>query len=71
MNGVAVLSEDAGPWPGDRVVTYVYVDGALARTAAALEPLLRQRWATGAVRPELAAPLRPMVADEVWPLARV
>jgi hypothetical protein len=53
--------------PGDRVITYLYLDAAVARTAAALAPLLRRRWESGAVRPELVAPLRSMVAHEAWP----
>ena len=55
--------------PGQRFVTVVYVDDDLLSTARALEPLLRSRWDSGAVTPELAAPFRSMVTYEAWPEA--
>jgi hypothetical protein len=56
------------PWdPGDRIVTVVYLDDDITATAERLEPLLRARWSTGAVAPELAGPFRSMVTHEAWP----
>jgi hypothetical protein len=47
--------------------TVVYCDDDPLAVAAALTPLLEQRWATGAVRPLFAGPLRTMVQWEAWP----
>lgn len=47
-------------------VTVVYLDGDPVATAAELAPLIEQRWATGAVRPLFAGPLRSMVEWEAW-----
>ncbi len=53
--------------PGPRVVTVVYLDGELTTTAASLEPLVRSRWASGAVVGQLAGPFRSMVTYAAWP----
>jgi hypothetical protein len=56
------------PWdPGGSLVTLVYLDGDLGETAARLEPLLRARWAGGAVAPRLAGPFASPVAFDAWP----
>jgi hypothetical protein len=48
-------------------VTVVYLDGDPLATAAALTPLVEQRWSSGAVRPLFAGPLRSMVRWDAWP----
>jgi hypothetical protein len=53
--------------PGLRFVTVVYVDDDPLATLAAVEPLVRARWTSGAVAAELAAPFRSMVSYEAWP----
>lgn len=53
--------------PGDRIVTVVYLDDDVAASCDRLEPLVRSRWSTGAVAPELAGPFRSMVTHEAWP----
>jgi hypothetical protein len=53
--------------PGGRLITVVYVDGAVTDAAARLEPLVRSRWASGAVAGQLAGPFRSMVAHTAWP----
>lgn len=50
-----------------QVVTVVYLDAEPLRTAAALRPLIEQRWTTGAVRPVFAGPLRTMTRWDAWP----
>jgi hypothetical protein len=56
------------PWdPGGRAVTLVYLDGDVAATSSRLEPLVRQRWGDGVVRPQLAGPFRSPVTYEAWP----
>lgn len=50
-----------------QVVTVIYLEADPLGTAAALQPLIEQRWASGAVRPLFAGPLRSMVQWEVWP----
>jgi hypothetical protein len=56
------------PWdPGDRIITVVYLDDDVAATSDRLEPLVRTRWTSGAVTPELAGPFRSMVTYEAWP----
>ena len=53
--------------PGNRYVTVVYVDDDVAATTARLGDLLRERWASGVLVPELAGPFRSMVTYEAWP----
>jgi hypothetical protein len=53
----------------DVVVTVVYLDEDPLATSRALAPLVEQRWASGAVRPRFAGPLRTMVEWEAWPSA--
>ncbi|MBV8957215.1 MAG: hypothetical protein JO054_01785 [Actinobacteria bacterium] len=50
----------------DSYVTVIYVDAEPLATAKALAPLIEQRWATGAVRPLFAGPLRSMIDWEAW-----
>ena len=50
-----------------RYVTVVYLDEDPLATAKALTPMIEQRWATGAVRPLFAGPLRSMVHWDAWP----
>ena len=52
--------------PGDRFVTVVHLDDALAPTAERLGPLVRSRWRDGIVSPDLAGPFRAMVRHEAW-----
>jgi hypothetical protein len=55
------------PAQGDELyVTVVYLDGEPLATAKALAPFVEQRWATGAVKPLFAGPLRSMVDWEAW-----
>jgi hypothetical protein len=49
-----------------QLVTVIYLDGDPLKTTAALRPLIESRWASGAVRPTYAAPLRTMVSWEAW-----
>jgi len=51
----------------DVYVTVVYLDGDPLATAKALAPLVEQRWATGAVKPLFAGPLRTMMTWDAWP----
>lgn len=53
--------------PGRRVVTVLYLDGAVEPTAARLEPAVRSRWTSGAVRGQLAGPFHSMVSHAAWP----
>jgi hypothetical protein len=53
--------------PGERYVTVVYLDDDVAATTGRIEDLLRSRWDSGAVVPELAGPFRSMVSYEAWP----
>jgi len=53
--------------PGQRIVTLLYLDGAVEPTSARLEPAVRSRWASGAVTAQLAGPFRSMVTHEAWP----
>jgi hypothetical protein len=54
-------------WAGERhFVTVIYLDEDPIETTARLAPLIEQRWASGEVRPILAAPLRSMIAWEAW-----
>jgi hypothetical protein len=50
-----------------RYVTVVYLDDDPLVVVKALTPLLDSRWASGAVRPLYAAPLRSMVRWDAWP----
>jgi hypothetical protein len=69
----AGLYRGAGPWSipapaagPDVVFTIVYLDADPLATSAALAPVAEQRWASGAVRPLFAGPLRSMVEWEAW-----
>ena len=53
--------------PGPRFITIIYVDDDLVATTAALDPLLRIRWTSGTVEPELVGPFRSMLSYEAWP----
>ncbi len=46
--------------------TVVYLDDDPLAVTAALRPVLEQRWASPAVRPQFAGPLRTMTAWEAW-----
>ena len=58
-------------WPGWRrdaqYITVVYLDDDPLAVTKALAPLLERRWASGAVRPVFAGPLRTMTSWEAWP----
>lgn len=67
------LGEDQGrrygmpSWdPGDRFVTVVHLDDAVAPTTERLDPVLRTRWRDGIVSPDLAGPFRSMVSFDAW-----
>lgn len=47
--------------------TVVYLDDDVAATSTAIAPALEERWASGAVRPLFAGPLRSMIQWEAWP----
>ena len=47
--------------------TVVYLDEDPLDTAAALTPMVQERWASGAVRPLFAGPLRSMIRWDAWP----
>lgn len=51
----------------EQYVTVVYLDADPLATAAALRPVVEQRWASAAVRPLFAGPLRTMVSWDAWP----
>jgi hypothetical protein len=53
--------------PGGRIITVAYLDDDVVEVADRLEPLVRSRWASGAVTGQLAGPLRSMVAYAAWP----
>lgn len=48
-------------------ITVVYLDENPLTTTKTLTPLIEQRWASGAVRPLFAGPLRTMIQWEAWP----
>jgi hypothetical protein len=50
----------------DVYATVVYLDDDPLATTKVLTPLVEQRWATGAVRPLFAGPLRSMVEWDAW-----
>jgi len=50
-----------------RYVTVVYLDEDPLAVAKSLTPLVEHRWASGAVRPLFAGPLRSMVRWDAWP----
>lgn len=50
-----------------RYVTVVYLDEDPIATTKALTPMIEERWATRAVRPLFAGPLRSMVHWDAWP----
>jgi hypothetical protein len=47
--------------------TVVFLDEDPSATSLALAPLIEQRWASGAVRPLFAGPLRTMMQWDAWP----
>ena len=70
----AWLYGDASEWVlperargGPQYVTVVYLDDDPLAVTKALTPLVEQRWASGAVRPLFAGPLRTMIHWEAWP----
>lgn len=54
-------------WQDAHYVTVVYLDEDPERSARNLAPVVEQRWASGAVTPTFAGPLRSMVRWDVWP----
>lgn len=48
-------------------VTVVYLDEDPLDTVTSLAPVIEQRWASGAVRPLFAGPLRTMIHWDAWP----
>ena len=46
--------------------TVIYLDDDPLAVTKVLRPLIEQRWATGAVRPVYAGPLRTMIQWDVW-----
>jgi hypothetical protein len=48
-------------------VTVVYLDEDPVKSVGKLGPLLKQRWASGGVKPLFAGPLRSMVRWDAWP----
>jgi hypothetical protein len=69
----AWLYGDASTWKlhpaakGDpQYTTVVYLDDNPLTTAKSLQPLIEERWASGAVRPLFAGPLRTMIDWEAW-----
>jgi hypothetical protein len=48
-------------------ITVVYLDQDPVRMTNTLAPLIEQRWASGAVRPLFAGPLRTMTKWDAWP----
>ncbi len=53
--------------PRGRLITVVYLDDDVVATSARLDPLVRARWATGAMEGVLAGPFRSMVTNLAWP----
>ncbi len=47
--------------------TVVYLDDDPLTVSAALAPVLRERWVSGAVRPLFAGPMRTMMQWDAWP----
>jgi hypothetical protein len=47
--------------------TVVFLDADPIETSTALAPLIEQRWASRAVRPIFAGPLRTMIDWDIWP----
>jgi len=47
--------------------TVIYLDDDPLTTTKVLAPMVEERWATGAVRPQFAGPLRTMIQWEAWP----
>jgi hypothetical protein len=47
--------------------TVVYLDEDPLATTKSLAPIVEQRWASGAVKPMFAGPLRTMVRWDAWP----
>ncbi len=47
-------------------ITVIYLDDDPLATTKTLAPLVEQRWASGAVRPLFAGPLRTMIQWEAW-----
>ena len=47
-------------------ITVIYLDDDPLATTKALAPLVEERWASGAVRPLFAGPLRTMTKWEAW-----
>jgi hypothetical protein len=52
---------------GPEFVTVVYLDADPPETTDAVAAVVKGRWATGAVRPLYAGPLRTMMQWDVWP----
>lgn len=51
-------------------MTVVYLDEDPVTTTKLLTPTVEQRWASGAVRPLFAGPLRSMIQWDAWPIDR-
>ncbi|WP_428343098.1 hypothetical protein [Mycobacterium sp.] len=57
----------AATWhTGPQYITVLYLDDDPLKATASLASLIEQRWASGAVRPLYAGPLRTMIAWEAW-----
>jgi hypothetical protein len=76
VDGVAGAWRYAGPdtWTvlascegGPQHTTVIYLDADPIATAARLQPVIERRWASGAVRPVFAGPLRNPMQWDVWP----
>ncbi|HVM66098.1 MAG TPA: hypothetical protein VMU14_14625 [Acidimicrobiales bacterium] len=52
---------------GPQYVTVVYLEEDPIAATQALAPIVEERWASGAVRPLFAGPLRTMVHWDAWP----
>jgi hypothetical protein len=48
-------------------ITVVYLDADPLETMKELQPVVEERWASGAARPLFAGPMRTMVDWEAWP----
>jgi len=52
---------------GPQQTTVIYLDRDPVATTHALAPVIERRWASGAVRPSFAGPLRTMMQWDAWP----
>jgi hypothetical protein len=67
MFGSTRFWETPAGWSGEpQYITVVYLDENPLQTSGSLAPLIERRWASGAVRPQFAGPLRTMIEWEAW-----